>query len=148
MTLPPAALKKLFFARLKRGCVLRAPVHFHKTGDTKDKFLVLLNLDHGAEDPLFFFITSSKLDFYDRNPSLKAAAVFIEPGELACFKLRTVINCRELHPFPRLDIEELAGQRRVEVVGDLPPEFLSQIDRIIANSKLISTADKKRILPN
>lgn len=148
MQLPPEALKKLFFARLKRGCVVRAPVHFHKTEATKEKFLVLLNLDDGAGDPLFFFLTSSKLAFFERNPTLKAEAVFIEPGTLGFFPLRTVINCRELHSFPKADIEELAGQRRIEVVGDLLPAIMAQIDRIVADSKLISKADKKRILPS
>lgn len=146
MQLPPEALKKLFFARLKRGCVVKAPVHFQGTGDTKEKFLVLLNQDHGAVDPLFFFVTSSKLAFFERNPALQADAVFIEPGTLTFFPLRTVINCREIHSFPKGDVEELAGQRRIEVVGDLPTAMLEQIDRIVAVSKLISPADKKRIL--
>lgn len=146
MKLPPEALKKLFFARLKRGCVVRVPVHFHETGDTKEKFLVLLNLDHGAVDPLFFFVTSSKLAFFERNPALQADAVFIEPGTLKFFPLRTVINCREIHSFPKGDIEELAGQRRIEVVGDLSAAIVEQIDRIVAVSKLISPADKQRIL--
>ena len=146
MQLPPEALKKLFFARLKRGCVVKAPVHFHGTGDTKEKFLVLLNQDHGAVDPLFFFVTSSKLAFYERNPALQADAVFIEPDTLQFFPLRTVINCREVHSFPKADVEELAGQRRIEVVGALPQAMVEQIDRIVAASKLISPADKKRIL--
>ncbi len=148
MQLPPEALKKLFFVRLKRGCVVKAPVHFHGTGDTKEKFLVLLNRDHGAMDPLFFFVTSSKLAFFERNLTMKADAVFIEPGTLQFFPLRTVINCREVHAFPKVDVEELAGQRRIEVVGDLPQAMVAQIDRIITASKLISVADKKRILPS
>ena len=70
----------------------------------------------------------------------------VEKGSLEFFPLRTVINCREILSLPRADIEEKAGQRRIEVAGDLPGEILSQIDRIVAASKLITPTDKKRIL--
>jgi hypothetical protein len=146
LTLPPDALKKLFFARLKRGSVLRTRIHFTKTGVTKDKFLVLLNHDDGKGDPLLFFITSSQLAYYEDHPALRSEVVFIERGTLAFFPVKTVVNCREVLSLPRADIEIRAGERLIEVVGDLPGEIVSQIDRIVADSKLISQADKKRIL--
>lgn len=146
MTLPPEALKKLFRSRLKRGSILRAPVHFQETTTTRWKYLVLLNQKHQDDDSLLFFLSSSQLAFYDKYPILKADAVFIEPGTINCFPLRTVVNCREVHTFQKADIENLVVQRRIEVVGDMSPELMTRIDRIISESKLINSADKKKIL--
>jgi hypothetical protein len=145
LRLPPEALKKLFYARLKRGSIIKAPTEFQDTGTTKDKYLVLVSADKG-DDPLYFFISSSQLAYYERHPALKSDALFIDPGTLDCFPARTVINCREIYPVDRGNLDDLAEVGRVTVVGDLPEALLSQLDRIVAQSKLISAADKKKIL--
>jgi hypothetical protein len=146
LQLPPEALKKLFFARLKRGAILKTVLHFPKTGTTKTKFIVLMNKDGGATDPLLFFISTSQLEYYERNPALKSEIAVIEASAMACFPLRTAINCREILVLTRDEMGIRAGEFRVEVVGDLPAELMGRIDKIVAASNLISPADKKKII--
>lgn len=146
MKLPAEALKKLFQASLKRGTVYKTLYHSPDTGISKEKYFVLVSGDPKQADPVFFFITTSKTDFYDKHPHIQKDFVVVEKGEAACFSLRTLINCRRIETFSRAILEDRFVHGACEVAGEVPGAILWEIDEAVRKSDLLSDAERIAIL--
>ena len=147
MSLPPDQLRKLFSRRVRRGTILRATIEFiGGTGNIRAKYIVVVSNDPQNADPIVFFITTSQMAAYEKNAVFKENAVILAPKTIAELPLKTAINCRELYEFPRKDVEDLVANGEAAIVADLPDPIVAQIDEIVRKSKLISPADKKKIL--
>lgn len=118
------------------------------TGTTKDKFFVLVNHDPKNSDPLFFFITTSKLDFYQKHPSLKNEVVIVAAGEVPCLPLATAISCRRVERFEKEILEERFVNKACQVAGELPEAVLWEVDQIVRKSGLLSDEEREEILGN
>ncbi|MBI1882846.1 MAG: hypothetical protein HYS08_01375 [Chlamydiae bacterium] len=143
MDIPPIIHDSVFEKEFKRGVVLLTNLHF-KRGETKSKYIIVLN-KHPSDSKTLLFLTTSKIEFYNQHPEVKDF-VRIQPRELSFFPLETIIDCRNVWSFPRTELSERYRQNLVHFVGTLTLEIMDQIDQLVASSRLISMRDKKIIL--
>ncbi len=143
MRISLADLDKLFERLLKRGSVLLTQMHF-SDGTSKRKYLIVLN-QNPSEPETLLFLTTSKVDFYDQNPSFREH-VRIKAGACALFSLETVINCRSIQSMPRAALKGRYMEKVLDIVGDLPPMIMAEIDAIVTTSRFIMPRHKKAIL--
>ena len=146
MELSPQSLKRLFQASLRRGVVYKTVYDSPDTGISKEKFFVLVNHDPKTGDPLFFFITTSKLAYYREHPSLKDDVVILTPAEAGCFPLATAIVCRRVERFSKDFLEDRFINKTCRVAGELPEAVLWEVDQIVRKSGLLSDEEREEIL--
>ena len=142
--LPAAISDPHFDKQFKRGIIVKTPVRF-KDGRKKYKYLIILNHDV-SKDPVLFVLTTSQLEFYDKNPHFNKDIVKIKAGSISFFSKETIINCREIHRITRDKLKENFRNNILQVEGELSQEMLNDVDKIIENSFFISPADKELIL--
>lgn len=142
--LPAAISDPHFDQQFKRGIVVKTPVRF-KDGREKHKYLVILNYDV-SKDPILFVLTTSQLEFYNKNPHFNKDIIRIRAGSISFFSKETIINCREIHRIARDKLKESFRDNILQIEGELPQEMLNDVDKIIEKSFFISTADKELIL--
>lgn len=142
--LPAAISGPHFDQQFKRGIVVKTPVRF-KDGREKQKYLVILNYDV-SKDPILFVLTTSQLEFYNKNPHFNKDIIRIRAGSISFFSKETIINCREIHRIARDKLKESFRDNILQIEGELPQEMLNDMDKIIEKSFFISPADKELIL--
>lgn len=142
--LPAAISDPHFDQQFKRGIVVRTPVRF-KDGREKQKYLVILNYDV-SKDPILFVLTTSQLEFYNKNPHFNKDIIRIRSDSISFFSKETIINCREIHRIARDKLKESFRDNILQIEGELPQEILNNMDKIIEKSFFISPADKELIL--
>lgn len=142
--LPAAISDPHFDQQFKRGIIVKTPVRF-KDGREKYKFLIILSHDV-SNDPVLFVLTTSQLEFYDKNPHFNKDIIRIKAGSISFFPKETVINCREVHRIARDKLKGSFRDNILQIEGELPQEMLNDVDKIIEKSFFISPADKELIL--
>ncbi|MBI3314057.1 MAG: hypothetical protein HYZ83_07460 [Candidatus Omnitrophica bacterium] len=143
MDVSPNNLDKLFERYFNRGAVLSTEMHFH-SGISKKKYLIVLN-QNPAESETLFFLTTSKLEFFQTNPSFKDHLV-IKPGTVPFFPLETVINCNGVQAMGRGELKRRYREKQLGIVGHLPKDIMVEIDQMVRASRYISPRHKKAIL--
>ena len=141
MDVPAQHLDRAFDEALIRGAVLRTDVQF--TSGTKPKYLIVLNHDPHDADSLVF-LTTSHVAFYDKHPQVDH--IRVRAGELSCFPVETVINCREVEVFSRAALKVKYRRQLLDFRGQLPQPLLDNIDRFVVNSRVIPLRFKRLIM--
>jgi len=134
----------IFERELKQGSVLRTKIQF-ADGTERNKFLIILNQDP-ATDPTLFFLTTSRLDFYQKHPNFNKDIICIKAGQLSFFPKETIIDCRNVNKKYRVDLKENFRKGVLVFAGSLPEETVEEMKRIIAQSFFIAKRDKDMIL--
>ncbi len=140
--IPHHVSDEIFEKEFIRGRVILTELRF-KQGQTKSKYLIILN-KNPADTNTLFFMTTSKTEFYDKYPHVDHLR--IKPIEVPFFKLETIIDCRQIHEFSRTELKRRYREGILTVAGSLPVEKMNQIDQLVAQSRFISLAHKKVIL--
>lgn len=102
MDIPRHVSDEVFEREFKRGIVIRTELRF-KQGQTKSKYLIVLNRNPAESDTLLF-MTTSKTEFYDKYPHVDHLR--IRPSETPFFKLETIIDCRQIYEFSRNELKK------------------------------------------
>ena len=142
--LPKHLTNGLFDKELKRGSVLKTIVR-GDDGKPHRKYLVILNKDI-SKDPIVFVFTTSKSDFYNKNPSFNRDMTKVTPREVSFFQKETIINCRKVHRISAQKLKINFQKGRLEFSGNLLPELMREIDNIVLHSFFIPNGDKRLIL--
>lgn len=140
--IPHRVSDEVFEREFRRGLVIRTELRF-KQGQTKSKYLIVLNKNPAKSDTLLF-MTTSKTEFYDKYPHVDHLR--IKPIEVPFFELETIIDCRQVHEFSRAELKRRYREGVLAVAGTLPIEKMNQIDQLVAQSRFVSLAHKKVIL--
>lgn len=144
--LPANFTDPVFDQSIERGTVIKTLFHC-KDGKTKPKFFILLNKDI-SQQTIVFVLTTSQLEFYNKNPHFNTEIIRIPSGTLTFFPKETIINCREVFRITRSKLKENFRNNVLEIEGKLPTDMLDNIDKIIEKSFFISLANKELILGN
>ena len=142
--LPAGLSDNLFDDFIKRGAIIRTKYKF-ESGRESYKYFIAISRDL-ASDPLIFIITTSKIDFYHKNPVFNNDIVGIQGQSLPSFPVDTVLDCRQIYPLSRQTLKENFKKQILEFCGELPEQLLQRIDEIVKVSKHISSKHKKLIL--
>ena len=142
MEIPPDVSDDVFEKEFIRGVILLTEMQF-RSGERKEKFLIVLN-QHPTEVDTLLFLTTSQAQFYDKHPHVDH--VRIEVNKIDCFHLETVIDCREVFVLSRSDLRRPFGEGILRFAGNLPEAMMTRIDQIVAASRSISLRHKKAIL--
>ena len=142
MEVSSKASDQIFEKEFARGVVLITEMRF-PSGAQKLKYLVVLN-HHPADSTTLLFLTTSQIGYYDRFPHVDH--IRIKPNTLAFFPKETVLDCREVLSMAREDLKRRYQEATLKFVGALPKEYMDQIDRLVALSRVISRRHKKMIL--
>lgn len=141
---PPEAFDTVFRNALKRGAIILTEIEFEDI--SKPKFFITLNKDPSL-DYIYFFITTSKTDYYNRHPRFESDIIRIQLGEISCFNVETVIDCRSVHSFPKNELMKRFREGKLRFKGYLPNNIIGKLNVIIKSSKLLSTKIKIIICP-
>lgn len=134
----------LFDGSIKRGAIIRTKYKF-ESGKERYKYFIAISRDV-TNDPLIFIITTSKTDFYHKNPVFNNDIVGIQGKSFPSFPSDTVLDCRQIYPLSRKTLKENFRKQILEFCGELPNDLIQRIDEIIKDSKHISPKYKKLIL--
>jgi len=126
-----------------RGALLKTEVSFN-TGETKEKYLVVVSIDKNA-DPLLLVLTTSKLRWYDENPD--APVVRLDVGEIPAFTKETIINCRELLRIPRNDLKRLYEAETLFYIDQLGDDILAHLDKALISARTLTVTEKQAVVP-
>ena len=129
--------KKAFDLNITFGQILRAKLEFKETDTRRNKFLIIVGEDKKAKE-ILFFITTSQIEKIPSSELVQSSMVRIKPGEVDCFKLETVIDCRTVHRRSRKWFEELFGKFHLGIHGALPQAYQDQVKQVVFNSPFIS----------
>ena len=141
---PKEVSNDVFDKEIKRGSILKTLFLCHD-GREKPKYYIIVSSSKEA-DPLIFVISTSQLDFYNRNPRFNTEILRISVGLIDCFSLDTIIDCTRVYRMPRWKLKKNYQENILRFCGELSTGYLSQIDNIIKKSRLISNRNKKLIL--
>ena len=142
--LPMGLSDNLFDGSIKRGAIIRTKYKF-ESGKESYKFFIAISRNLKS-DPLIFIITTSKIDFYHKNPVFNNDIVGIQGKSLPSFPIDTVLDCRQIYPLSRQTLKENFYKQILEFCGELPADLIQRIDEIVKGSKHISIKHKKFIL--
>ena len=142
MEVSSKASDQVFEKEFARGVVLMTEMRF-PSGTQKLKYVVVLN-KHPANSTTLLFLTTSQTDYYDRFPYVDH--IRIKANTLAFFPKETVLDCRAVLSMERNDLKRRYQEATLKFVGALPKEYMDQIDRLVALSRVISRRHKKMIL--
>lgn len=124
---------------LKRGNVLRTLIQFQ--AEPRYKRLLLLNRDFTDEE-VFYFFTTSSVKWYFENKNwvvVNENCIFIEPGETSNnITERMVIDCRKVFIINKKDLFNNYKNLKLDFLEIFSEEIMSNVNRIIKNSKLIA----------
>jgi len=141
MELPEHLVGQAFDKQFTRGAIFYTEVQFGS--ERKKKYLVVLN-NHPNDSRTLIFLSTSKTGFYERHPHVEH--VRIAAGQIPCFPLETIIDCRTVYDFDRRELKVRFQQRLLSFAGNMPADIMQKIDQLIAASRFISQAHKKAIL--
>ncbi len=144
INLPSDILDPLFDSKFQRGAVIKTLFKF-SDGRKKYKYIIILNHDC-SQDPVLCFLTTSQIDFYNKNPQFNRDAIRIKPSQGSLFEQETIINCRELHRVTKDILKKNFKNNVLEFVGQLPDDLMGEINRIVKESYFISKQDQNLIL--
>ena len=144
MKIPPEFSNQAFEAAFKRSSVIKTKQHL-SSGIEKDKFLIILNKCTHDEET-FVFLSTTQLEFYERNPHFLKDCLKIEANKLEFFPRDTIINCREVQTVQRSDLKKRYQEGLLKFEGELLKEMMDEIDRIVASSRFLSPYQKNIIL--
>lgn len=142
--LPASISDPNFDQQFKRGIAVKTLFH-SKNDKKKYKYLVILSHDV-SKDPVVFVLTTSRTEFYDKNPHFNKDILRIKAGSIDFFPKETIVNCREIHKLSKDRLKESFRNNVLQIEGELPKETMDDIDKIIEKSFFISSVDKELIL--
>ena len=142
MNQPP---KKASDLNLTFGRILRAKLEFKETDTRRNKFLIVVGEDKKAKE-ILFFVTTSQIEKIPSSEIVQSSMIHIKTGEVNCFKLETVIDCRTVHRRSRKWFEELFGKSLIGIHGALPQTYQDQIKQVVFNTPFISRHHRSVIL--
>ena len=143
MEIPPDTSHKIFEKEFKRGVVLSTVMRF-RDGQSKKKYLIVIN-NQPSDSETLYFLTTSKVDFFFKHPHI-LDRVKIEANALPFFPLLTIIDCRQVYYISREELKTKFQKGILIFEGILPVVVMAQIDQIVAQSRLISPRDRILIL--
>jgi hypothetical protein len=142
--IPAEFSNPLFDQNLKRGSIIRTLLTCHDGSQRPHYFITLSKLIE--RDPLVFVIATSKVGFYDRNPHFNTDIIRLAAKTLSCFPVDTVIDCRKIEKVPKEKLKQHFNDNSLEFIGDLPMDYMTEIDTIVRRSRHIPLNDKLLIL--
>lgn len=142
--LPANITDPVFDQHFERGAVVKTLFRC-KDGKEKYKYFIILNKDI-SKGPIVFILTTSQLDFYNKNPHFNSDIIRVLPGTVSFFPKETIINCREVFKITREKLKDNFGNNILQIEGKLPQNILDNIDKVIEKSFLVSLNDKELIL--
>ena len=143
MEIPPDTSHRIFEKEFKRGVVLSTIMRFRE-GASKKKYLIVLN-NQSSDLETLLFLTTSKADFFLKHPHI-LDHIKIEANAFPIFPLLTIIDCRQVHSIPRAELKTKFQNGILSFEGLLSSKIMTQIDQIVAESRLISPRDRILIL--
>lgn len=141
---PSRLSNPLFDENLKRGSVIRTLLACPDGAQRPHYFITLSKLIE--KDPLVFVIATSKIEFYNRNPHFNTDIIRFVANELSYFTRDTVIDCRKITKVPKEKLRQHFQDNSLEFIGDMPTEYMTEIDTIVRRSRHIPLNDKLLIL--
>jgi len=142
LTLPPQLSGQLLF---RRGALIKLTIEFDD-GTTREKYGIAVNVDE-AGDPVLLILTTTNLRWYDEHPDA-VGFVRAPAGTIQSLPRDSVINCRTLHQISREKIAQDYQSQLVTYCEQLPAAVLSEIDSALADTAMLSPADKAKVVPN
>lgn len=147
IVLPNNILRKQLNSQLKRGKILRTKLFF-PTGN-RFKRMILLNKDF-SEDDIFYILTTSKVDFFKDHcnfEGIKGNFIYIHKGQTHVNPNKDVVlDCRRIDIIKKEKLFERYKNNELNFLGEISKEFMTAIDKIVLNSRMISPKIKKHIL--
>ena len=145
--LPIKLLKSELNAQLIRGLILRTKLLFENIPHFKR--LILLNNDFSRDD-ILYILTTSKVNFFRKSqdyPGIKNHFLYIQKGQTEFNqKEDMVIDCRRIDAIKKEKVLQNYSENKLIFLGLIPKQILSDIDKIIKNSILISPKLKNLVL--
>lgn len=140
---PREARLALFPTFLRRGAVIRVERYPFLYQGSRDKFLVLLNQQFGADRPIYCVLTTSRTEALP----FPALTIVVPAGTVPFFQQDTAISCREVHSVDFGFLAQRYASGKLAFVGELPTALMTQIDGILAASPYLAPAIAREILP-
>ncbi|TKJ30212.1 hypothetical protein CEE39_08390 [bacterium (candidate division B38) B3_B38] len=141
---PPKIIDSAFRHALKRGAIICTVWEYEII--SKPKFFITLNKDLSL-DVIYFFPTTSKIDWFNKHPKHESDIIRIPPKEISCFYLYTIIDCRQECYLAKSKLKKRFQEGELEFKEYLPNSYLRKLDEVIKNSSLLSPNIKKIICP-
>lgn len=147
--LPLGVFRSVLNSQLARGKVLVTQIVF--PDGPLFKRMILLNNNFSEED-IYYLLTTSKVGFYakygNREPQ-KGNYIYVKKGGTPINSNEPmVIDCRSVYVIKKEKLIENYKYEILRLLGDMPEEIMTKIDKIISASTLISQKIKTHIIPN
>lgn len=142
--IPAGFSNPIFDQNLKRGSIIRTLLTCEDGAQRPHYFITLSKLIE--KDPLVFVIATSKIEFYNRNPHFNTDIIRLAASTISSFHRDTVIDCRKITKVPKEKLKQHFQDNSLEFIGDMPAEYMIEIDTIVRRSRHIPLNDKLLIL--
>ncbi len=150
--IPRETLESHFGRFFRTGSVWKYhKFHFQSTGETRDKYLVVLS-PRAADGNAYFCFTTTNEVFFTRNTVACRNIFVIDAGNCDCFRERTAIDVSNFFD----ETSDVLLDRychskfsqRIEYIGDLPDRIIEQIRLLFLASADVPIKIKNLVFPN
>lgn len=121
------------------GTVLR--LYVEDTNPPKVKYCIIVG-NCSAEIATVFINTETKPEYLPSG--LRATQLPISPSELSCLDHDSYIDCSEIRPRDKKELNELLQREPGRKEGSLSSRKIEDVVRVVKNADTISTEDKKK----
>ena len=142
--IPPKICSNVFNNEFKQSSVIKTKIRF-SSGIEKEKYLVIVN-KNPQNDPMLYFVATSKLDFYNKHPGYNKDIIRLPAGKIEVFPKETIIDCRSVEKGSRAIFESNFQRGTLVFAGELPGQIMSDIEKLVEQSFFIAKQDKEIIL--
>lgn len=144
--LPLELIVQAFNGAYKRGAVFRLDNYVLRPGETRDKFLVIANIDP-TEETAYHLLCTSKVEKYVKLP-WSGEGLLIPAGTFAFMPKETIVDCHVVYAnLTRSVLLAAYAKSACKIVGQLDDDRIKVIEMLIGSSKAIPTQIKSRVLP-
>lgn len=145
--LPESTLRKQLNSQLTRGKLLKTEILFPP--HLYYKRLILLN-NNFLEGDIYYILTTSKTDFFNKWGNylgVKGNFIYVQKGQTS-FNTNEdmIIDCRRIDVIKKEKLLENYKNKKLKFLGNIPKEIITEIDKIISVSRLISPKIKTHII--
>ena len=111
-------------------------------------YFVVVNADPLGDELLLLTIASSKIDSVKRRRATESSATIVEIAEsdYAEFSKDSIIDCNQLFTKSLQDLCAQWGRKEITPKLDIPEDILAKLKQGIIASRLVSEADKEKIM--
>ncbi len=133
---------------LVQGGAFRTPYEFGTEAAPGEKwrYFFVVSLNPVDCDEILLLTATTRIE-KRRKVRDPRTLVELDPGTYPELDRVSVIDCNSLVPFPRDLLKRRIRERRFRPLDPLPDEVLRKVLAAISESKLVSPADRRLVLP-